>query len=88
MITIPTSGQKQTPKTATEVQKSHPQVPRDGSGKAARSMVAGGAVNVLPPVAGVSEFWSLLLHPEEGLPRSKTGTRDDAILLDSPYLVS
>ena len=44
-------------------------------------------INVLPPVAGVSEFWSLLLHPEEGLQRSKTGFHDDSILLDSPYLV-
>ena len=28
-------------------------------------------INVLPPFAGVSEFWSLLLHLEEGLQRSK-----------------
>ena len=33
--TRPWSGQKQTPKTAAEVQKAHPQVPRDGSGKPA-----------------------------------------------------
>ena len=31
-------------------------------------------INVSLPVAGVSEFWFLLLHPKEGLQRSKTGT--------------
>ena len=39
------------------------------------------------PVAGVSEFWSFLLHFEEEPQRSNTGTHDDSILLDSPYLV-
>ena len=38
---------------------------------------------MLPPVAGVSEFWSLLLHLEEGVTEV-----ENAILLDSPFLVS
>ena len=45
-------------------------------------------VGVSAPVAGVSESLSLLLHREEGPQRSKTGTHDDSILLDSPYIVS
>ena len=45
-------------------------------------------INVLLPVAGVSDFWSLLRDPQEGVQRSKTGTHDDSILQDSPYFVS
>ena len=35
-------------------------------------------INVLPSDAAVSEFWSLLQHPEEGLQKSKTGTHDES----------
>ena len=41
-------------------------------------------IHVLPPVAVVSDFWSLLLHPEEGLQGSEAATHDDSILLGSP----
>ena len=43
---------------------------------------------MLPSVASVSEDQSFLLHPQQGLQRSITGTHDDSILLDSPYCVS
>ncbi|CAE8724300.1 unnamed protein product [Polarella glacialis] len=42
--------------------------------------------SLVPPTPGVTKFWALLLSPEEGVERSKTGTADDSILLDSPWL--
>ena len=76
--------------------------PNDAAGDGSRSWCAGypqstlrSACRVLcarrlsrinAPFASVSDF--LLLHLEEGLQKSKTGTHDDSILLDSPYLVS
>ena len=42
--------------------------------------------SLIPPAAGVTRFWSLLLFPEEELMRSKVQGADDSILLDSPYV--
>eukprot|EP00974_Lingulodinium_polyedra_P107220 10379431-Lingulodinium_polyedra.AAC.1 len=39
-----------------------------------------------PPVGGVTGEWSLLLFPEAGAARSKTGLADVSIMLDTPYL--
>ena len=40
----------------------------------------------LVPPSSASPNWCLLMHPSEGAARSKTGTVDDSIQLDSPYL--
>jgi hypothetical protein len=43
---------------------------------------------LVPPVDGVSKYWGLLLlHASEFGMRSKTGSQDDAVLLDSPDLL-
>ena len=42
--------------------------------------------DAIPPVAGVSVCWTLLLCPEEEMEPSKTGVFDDSLTLDSPYL--
>lgn len=39
----------------------------------------------VPTSHGVTNCWSLLLCPSEGGEASKTGSRDDSLLLDSPY---
>ena len=44
--------------------------------------------DVIKPVRGVSSYWTLLMFPEEELRRSKTGTYDDSVSLDSEYLQS
>ena len=41
--------------------------------------------DLVPPVAGVTQCWSLLLYPEERLARSKVGAFDDSIMMDSTY---
>mmetsp|Transcript_86300 Transcript_86300/g.155440 ORF Transcript_86300/g.155440 Transcript_86300/m.155440 type:complete len:465 (-) Transcript_86300:300-1694(-) len=42
--------------------------------------------SLIPPTQGVTKYWSLLLSPEEKVERSKTGSSDDSLLLDSPWL--
>ena len=46
------------------------------------------ANHMLPPSAGVRLFWSLLLHPEEGLQRSKKDLTTNRSCWTSPYVVS
>ena len=41
---------------------------------------------LIPPNQSISAYWTLLVHPEEGLSRSKTGEADVSFLLDSAYL--
>ena len=46
------------------------------------------ASSLVPPSPCVSKHWCLLLFPSENVARSKTGTSDDSIVVDSPYLKS
>ena len=47
------------------------------------SLTAGG---LQPPCKGVSQYWCLLLFPEAGAARSKTGLADVSIAMDTEYL--
>ena len=42
--------------------------------------------SLLPPTLGASRHWTLLVHPEDQLGRSKTGEADVSFLLDCKYL--
>jgi len=42
--------------------------------------------SLVRPAPSVTEHWCLLLNPEEHPARSKTGTFDDSLVLDSAYL--
>ena len=44
------------------------------------------AFSLVKPSPGITEFWSLLLNPEERMDRSKVGEFDDSIALDSPWM--
>ena len=44
--------------------------------------------HLVPPVTGVNQQWSLLLHPEELESPSKTGEYDLSLVLDSPWMRS
>ena len=44
------------------------------------------AGQLLPPAAGISSSWGLLLQPSEAGEVSKTGESDDTVLMDSPHL--
>ena len=41
--------------------------------------------DLIPPSFGSASCWSLLLFPEERKLRSKTGAKDDSLLLDTPW---
>ena len=40
----------------------------------------------IPPASGVTTTWTLLLYPQERLERSKAGTADNSLALDSAWL--
>lgn len=42
----------------------------------------------MPPALGAISCWSLMLNPEDRLAKSKTGTIDDSLLLDSSWASS
>ena len=42
--------------------------------------------SLVAPNRSVSAYWTLLVHPEEGISRSKTGEADVSFVLDSSYL--
>lgn len=42
--------------------------------------------SLVRPSPSITEFWTLLLNPEERAERSKVGEFDDSLALDSPYL--
>ena len=42
--------------------------------------------SLVKPSPTITEFWTLLLNPEERPERSKVGEYDDSVALDSPYL--
>ena len=42
--------------------------------------------SLVRPASCISKHWCLLLFPSEGVERSKTGTTDDSIAVDSEYL--
>ena len=44
--------------------------------------------SLVRPSPMITEFWTLLLNPEERPERSKVGEYDDSVALDSPYLKS
>ena len=44
--------------------------------------------SLVKPSPMITEFWTLLLNPEERPERSKVGEYDDSVALDSPYLKS
>eukprot|EP00974_Lingulodinium_polyedra_P103568 10026947-Lingulodinium_polyedra.AAC.1 len=48
-------------------------------------MLSLSSASLVPPVPGVTKYWSLLVHPEEGPSRSKTGEADVSIILDSAW---
>ena len=41
--------------------------------------------DLIQPFSGSKGCWALLLFPQERTARSKTGTRDDSLMLDAPW---
>ena len=44
--------------------------------------------SLVKPSPTITEFWTLLLNPEEREDRSKVGEYDDSVAVDSPFLKS
>ena len=42
--------------------------------------------DLIPPRAGITDHWALLIAPQEREDRTKTGDFDDSVLLDTPFL--